>query len=503
MTQQVEADRHLPPVAETRSAATKPRRTLLLGLCGLFAVWVLVMPPFAGSDEFDHAYRAAAAARGQWTIDPVAATRGTGAFVTVPADIVEAARGECEHLSYTEDHDCIGTPAGDGQTEVASGAGRYHPLFYAVIGTPALPFHGETALYVMRAATALLAAAFVWLAIRAASTWARTRWPYLGIAVACTPVVVYSSSIAAPNGVEMMSALALWMSLIGLLLAPPQEIRRLALYAAISGATLATLRPLGPLWCLMVLAAVLVGVRADPGRIRSILRRPVVWAGAALVAVSAVQSTLWVLAVDALKVGGVTGEPTSLGHRLGLSATQLPAWVLQAIAAFPLRDQATHTAVYVCYLALFLVVVSLGLRYGTARSRTAIVLVATTMLLLPYAMTVRSFDAYGAAWQGRYGLPVAIGMVLLAAAALDRAERDVRGPTQMVLFLLFVAAQTFAPAHTLLREVANSPQADSGSWVQPSLLFVVLAAAASAAVMWWGASHIHDRPSREPIGAAD
>ncbi len=111
----------------------------------------------------------------------------------------------------------------------------------------------------------------------------------------------------------------------------------------------------------------------------------------------------------------MTGEPTSLGHRLGISATQLPAWVLQAIAAFPLRDQATHTAVYVCYLALFLVVVSLGLRYGTARSRIAIALVAATMLLLPYAMTVKSFDAYGAAWQGRYGLPVAIGMVLLAA----------------------------------------------------------------------------------------
>ncbi len=84
MTQQVETDLHPSPVAETRSTTTQPRRSLLLGLCGLFAVWVLVMPPFAGSDEFDHAYRAAAAARGQWAIDPVAATRGTGAFVTVP-----------------------------------------------------------------------------------------------------------------------------------------------------------------------------------------------------------------------------------------------------------------------------------------------------------------------------------------------------------------------------------------------------------------------------------
>ena len=54
-----------------------------------------------GSDEFDHAYRAAAAARGQWGIDPVDATRGTGAFLRVPADIVEAAQPECQDLRYT------------------------------------------------------------------------------------------------------------------------------------------------------------------------------------------------------------------------------------------------------------------------------------------------------------------------------------------------------------------------------------------------------------------
>ena len=132
------------------------------------------MPPFAGSDEFDHAYRAAAAARGQWAIDPVDATRGTGAFVTVPADIVEAARSECQHLRYTKDHDCIGKPASDGNVVVASGAGRYHPLFYAVIGTAAKPFDGAAALYAMRIATALLAAAFVWIAVRAAATWARS-----------------------------------------------------------------------------------------------------------------------------------------------------------------------------------------------------------------------------------------------------------------------------------------------------------------------------------------
>jgi Predicted membrane protein (DUF2142) len=500
MTQQVDVERGPVPAAVTSGTSPRPRRALLLGLCGLFAVWVLVMPPFAGSDEFDHAYKAAAVARGQWAVDPVEATRGTGAFLTVPDDIVEAARGECQHLRYTRDHDCVGRPSGDDRV-VASGAGRYHPLFYAVIGAPSLPFHGATALYVMRFATALLAAAFVWLAIRAASTWARTRWPYVAIAVSCTPVVIYSSSIAAPNGVEIMAAMALWMSLIGLLLAHPEDVRRIATYAGISGATLATLRPLGPLWCLLVLGAVLVAVRVDPGRIRGLLRRPAVRLGAALVAVSALQSTVWVMAVGALKVGVVATQHTSLEHRLAVSALQLPAWVLQTIAAFPLRNQATHTAVYACYVLLFGVVVASGLRFGTLRSRASIALIATTMLVLPYVTTVKSIDQFGAAWQGRYGLPVAIGMVVLACVALDRSRRDLRGPTQLALFLLFVAAQTFAPAHTLLREIRDSPQVDSGSWVQPSLLLTVAAAAAFATLMWWGA-FAHDRPSSREHASA-
>ena len=124
-------------------------------------------------------------------------------------------------------------------------------------------------------------AAFVALAALAASTWARSRWPYVGIAVACTPVAIYSSSIAAPNGVEMMSALALWMSLIGLALgATRARPTRLAVIAAVVGRHAGDPATAGP-------AVVPAGARrraarhptrpgAHPARL---LRRPVVWAG--------------------------------------------------------------------------------------------------------------------------------------------------------------------------------------------------------------------------------
>jgi len=487
VSQQLEVGHDATASPAPERPTVSPGRTLLLGLCGLFAIWVLVVPPFGGIDEHDHAYRAAAAARGQWSIDPVNATRGTGAWLEVPSDIVEAARAECKDLSYTKDRDCVGTPSGERTTRVASGAGRYHPLFYAVIGTVAKPFHGATALYVMRIATALLAAAFVWVAARAASAWARTRWPYVGIVVACTPVAVYSCAVASPNGVEMMSALALWLSLVGLLVAPAEHIRRLAAYAAVSGAVLATLRPLGPPWCLMILGVVLVAVRAEPDRIRSLLRRPAVLLGALMVLASALQATAWIVAMDATKIGVEGDGHSSLVHRISVSATQLPAWTFQSIAAFPLRDQPTLPVVYACYLFLFGLVMALGLRFASARARVGIVLVAVFALAFPYVTTVKSFDQFGAAWQGRYGLPVAIGLVLLAAYALDHRGRTLRGPTCLLLLLLFVVAQAVAPAYGLFYEVRHSPQADSSAWLQPSMVLTIVVAAVSATVMCLGA----------------
>ena len=129
---------------------------LLVGVALIQASWILVVPPFRGIDEWDHAYRATAVAHGEWHADPTKATRDTGAFVRVPDDIVAASRPECERLPYTDAKDCVGTSNGDGTTSVASGAGRYNPVFYAIIGYASLPFEGGSALYAMRAAAALL-----------------------------------------------------------------------------------------------------------------------------------------------------------------------------------------------------------------------------------------------------------------------------------------------------------------------------------------------------------
>ncbi len=123
-------------------------------------------------------------------------------------------------------------------------------------------------------------------------------------------------------------------------------------------------------------------------------------------------------------------------------------------------------------------------------------LVAAFALAFPYLTTVQSLDKFGAAWQGRYGLPVAMGMVLLAAYVLDRRRYDLPGPTRLGLLLLFVVAQTVAPAYGLVYEVRNSPAGASGAWVQPSLMLTIVVAAASATLMCWGAFGL-DLPPKE------
>src|SRR3569623_463127 len=126
----------------------------------------------------------------------------------------------------------------------------------------------------MRLATAALALLFVVLALAALETWARSRTAYLGPVVACTPMLVYSSAIVAPNGPEMASALAFWTAAIGLLVADDRHLRRLTVIAAVSGVALCTFRSLGPVWCLLIAFAVVVSVRAPTGRLRALLRRP-------------------------------------------------------------------------------------------------------------------------------------------------------------------------------------------------------------------------------------
>ena len=81
-------------------------------------------------------------------------------------------------------------------------------------------------------------------------------------------------------------------------------------------------------------------------------------------------------------------------------------WVLQSIAAFPMRDDATHPSVYVCYLVIVRCSPDVRRCAWPARRSVAILVVAAVAVVVPWPATSASYADVGTAWQGRYALPL-------------------------------------------------------------------------------------------------
>lgn len=460
-------------------------RSVALGMLLLQVAWLLSVPPFRGMDEWDHAYRAAAVAEGQWRATPEAATRGTGAVVAVPEDIVLAARSECVRLSYTREADCEGVDLGNGMIEVASGAGRYHPFFYAVTGYLTLPLEGVARLYAMRLVSAAGCLALFLLALGALRRWATGSGVWVAMAVGLTPTVAYTTTVMAPNGVEIMAGLAVWTALIGLALA--RDTVRDTYYLAVvgvAGPLLVTVRSLGPLWLLLIAITTLVAFPVGIARVVGLLRRPLGLATAGLVLVAAAGSSWWAVSQRALQVGDSDGATLTWLARLGESASQLPVWLLQAIGAFPYRDQPAPPWVFAFWLLLGGVLFGVAIRRSEGRLRWAMIFGLMTTAIVPFLITLATINSFGTAWQGRYGLPYSFGLLLLGGLAWDRADRRLGARAWVPGLALFVAGSVLGPLAVLRDERANSPWAGDPAWPTPHPALLAAIVVVAAGLIW-------------------
>lgn len=468
--------------------------------------WILALPPFRGIDEFDHAYRAAAVAHGQWMPRISDDVRGNGDYVEVPPSLVRAARPVCESYDYTGPDNCNAARRVGDYVEVASASARYNPVFYWLVGKPASFFTGAANVYALRVVASLLSAAFVWCAAYALVVGFRTAWPLLGAAVGLTPVLVYSTAVPGPNGIEMTSAFALWSAVLALgrTRMPRHVERRLLLVAAVSACVLVTTRLLGPVWLFLVLeVSVPVLGRARRVELRRGHRRTLTACAIALLATT-VAAVAWtrIAAPNSL----ASEDNLHLSHPLLNSLRQMPLWVLQSMAAFPMRNDPAPTVVYGASAAALLLVIGVAaarLRRGQGVALGLVVLVWLGVQLL---ISARTFSQLGAVWQGRYALPFVVGVPLLAAAWADRRRPD--GPRRVlvaVVAALVVTAHAVSVVHVMLVELRTSPLADAPEWitVPPAVLAVLVVAAgglflaaggASTRVGWTSARRDADEP---------
>lgn len=415
--------------------AGRARRLFWGVLIGSFLIelaWVLALPAFRGADEFDHAYKADAVAHGQFR-GTVEARHGRGQLLSVSADLVEAAGPMCASYKYTGPANCRPVhDLGDGRVEVASGAASYNPAYYVVVGTLTRPFHGFHALFAMRLVTALLSSLLLATAASTIARWARSAWPLVGLAVSATPVLLQSAGVAAPNAVGYSAACLVWAAALSVV-----SRRGPAPWGALTvgAAVLLVTHTTGVLWLALVVAAVLALRSRTWWRETWRAHRVGLGLTAVTIALTAVACVAWIRWAHTNALNEPMTGLQPLGGSLLLSAQTV--WALQTIGAFPLRDMPAPTLVYVVWLAVLGLVVVQGFRSATSRVRWVGAGVLLAWIAVPMALTIVSYSSEALAWQGRYALPLAIGLPMLAGWSLS--ERGVALPRpQAVASLLLV-----------------------------------------------------------------
>lgn len=474
-------------------------------LFALTAAWSLATPLSASPDEPAQVARAAALVRGELVGATVGSAADAATGLEVPAVFsfrVGLDAEKCFVERPTVPASCASPyPASSRPVRSSTYVGRYPPLYFAVVGLPSLVVESPAGIYLMRLLSGLLSDALLTLAVVTVARWSRRRLLLVGLAVAVTPMVLFLASVVNPNGFEVAAAICLWCTGLVLFLehaeAPPAG---LVAAVAVAAGCLLLARGLSPFWTACI-GAVLVLLAGGPA-LRALWRSPAV--RRALVALGPLSAfaVWWIVAEHALDLvpDGIAVPPHETpAHILALTFGYTGWWLQQMVGVVGSLDTYLPTGTYLAWYA----VVGLLLLAAVAatRRRQGIVLVGlvAAVVVLPVVIADLQVHRLGIDWQGRYTLPLAVGVPLVAAALLDGAlARSARAPepalgqfrgrlATTVLVVLGVAAMAgFAEA---LRRytvgVSGSLDLVRGPWQPPlgAAGVLVLAALATAAVL--------------------
>lgn len=449
----------------------------LVGILLIQAAWIAAMPAFRGPDEFDHVFRAEGVAHG--SIRPGEDVPGLfrGRLTPVRRSVIDAASDVCSSYGYTGYYNCHHYIRTDSTWNlVGSGAAQYNPTYYAVVGNVGRFFDGVGVNYAIRVASGLMCALILaW----AASLWSqvgRSRWRTLGFLTALTPVLLYSTAIAAPNGISYAAGVLLWVA--GLTLVRGTRVPgRAPLAAAATGAVLiCNTHTTGPLWLLLITVSLAL---LGPARFRTLLTYPRVWATAAIIGIGAFGSVAWTVISGAnmSTSNEVNGDELILGE----FAMQHVLWLLQAIAVFPLRNEAAPAAVYVLWLVPFGALLALAVQLR-GRVLITVLWIAGSVIVTATILTLVSYRHEGYAWQGRYSLPLTVGLALVPAACAT--GRGLFGPFFDCAAASMVAATGISVWHVARQERDFVQEPLTNHLGGGALLAGLLAALGFFALLW-------------------
>ena len=431
----------------------------LSALLLLQLAWASALPILRGPDEIEHILRVSGVALGD-VLPPDTPPNDPG-VLRANAALVQRTATTCTILREDLDPSvCLPRALhSDGTVEVPSAATRYLALYHLVVSPPFL-IAGDANAWLLRALSGLLCAIVLAWAWTLTTVARKSLWGSAALAVAMTPAVLFATTVVAPSGLHYAGALLFWSGLMALYrVADPSPTA--ALSVGVGGALLATTHTTGPLWLVLVLCTWLTAVGWRVGCRLLVGQGAAGLVAGALIFVSALSTVIWVLAFASNAPGA--GEPFAAETKAIGIFPHTVLWVFQTIGVMPNRFDILWPEVYALWLLPIVLLIVLGWRAASGRARAAIGLAMAASVAIPTAATVLTYEAMGVGWQGRYGLPLLFGVVILVGEVLD-ARRPVLSARRFRVGLMWLAATQYLCLLCLGLRESGGPYADGRPW---------------------------------------
>jgi hypothetical protein len=481
---------------------------LILLFFVMAGAWAISNPLFAVPDEPAHVVKAVAVWSGQ--LGGRDTQPGTGVRTyRLPSFWGRADICFATHPDTTPDACPPSFRGSHAVTDVSTAAGAYPPLYYALVGWPSRLLSSTRAVSLMRLVSALLAAVLLAAAVRALAQAVRPGLALAGVLVAVTPMALFLAGSVNPNGFEIAAAVALWAHVLAVVRRAEDGVatipRNLLVGMVVSGAALAFTRPLsGPFAGLIVVLALCAtgwGTLLAMARQRRVLISFATLTGLCLVALGLVYAT----GLLGAKAAGGTPFPVGSEHLAVIVGTGA-AYVQQMIGAFGWLDTPPSNLTLYLWLGLVFALVGASLMLTRLRQNLALGLTLAATLALPVILQSPLTGSDSVVWQGRYTLPIAVGIPLLAVLGIDRGAHQIRGLARR-LSLVVAATVGLANLDALYWNLhrytvgltSRTVDITLGAWQPRGGSVLWLAVMAAAGVM--GVVMVAAAPSR-PVGVA-
>jgi hypothetical protein len=466
----------------------------------LSLVWTFTTPPLGAGDETAHVVRAHALADGDLT---GASKRGEpeyARYVQSPAAYVAVGRAAlCYVFEPRASAACARFRGSDIEVSTRTDAGRHPPAYYAVIGVPTKLFSPLPRIDAMRVISAAICAALLASAVASLQRLRGRALAAAGLALAVTPTLLYMLGIVNPNAPEVAAAIALWASGMILVARPmwdgdpgatfdPRVIARVGVAATV----LVLTRQTAPFWFAAIALALVALSSRDILRRLTRERSARLW-GAILLAALVFQAA-WVLIVRPLDVSypqfAVQG---GLGVAIQESIGQIYPNYVEMIGALGFMNEPVPEGVLVLWTAAIGVLVAFAWVFASRRFAWVVGGLIAFVLVVPTALEAARAQEAGLYWQGRYTLPVAVGIPLVAAFGLAVTERPLERFGRLVPLLggVFLVGQVVSYAQQLRRWTVGSRGTllffvdwDWSRITPPWLLLVAFVVLATALTIW-------------------